>query len=53
MDPPNNSEKIDQLLAEIEEFYRKDREAIARAKVERENWLKEKKNEKQGTVKNQ
>lgn len=43
----DNVNKFDQLLAEIEEFNKQDKKAIARAKVEREKWLKEKKSGKQ------
>lgn len=37
--------EIDQLLEEIDELNKQDEEAIARAKIEREKWLEEKRNE--------
>ena len=35
---------LEQLLDQIDEFNKRDEEAIARAKLEREQWLEEKKN---------
>ena len=43
----DNISKFDQLVAEIEEYNKQDKEAIARAKAEREKWLEQKKSGKQ------
>ena len=41
---------LEQLLDQIDEFNKRDEEAIARAKLEREQWLEEKKNVDQNKI---
>jgi hypothetical protein len=53
MPPENDTRLFDQLKARIEEYNQKDRQAVDRAKEERDKWLQTKSDAQEEDISNQ
>ncbi|MFW2366440.1 MAG: hypothetical protein ACN4GW_08480 [Desulforhopalus sp.] len=53
MPPENDTGLFDQLKARIEEYNQKDRQAVDRAKEERDKWLQTKSDAQEEDISNQ
>jgi ATP-dependent protease HslVU (ClpYQ) peptidase subunit len=53
MPPENDTSLFDQLKARIEEYNQKDRQAVDRAKEERDKWLQTKSDAQEEDISNQ